>query len=162
MRARAREFHALYGEMRIADQLAFYQGRSTQYAAAHQRALILRNILLALAALAGASGELLASSGRAWMGVVAATFGALAVAVTGYEAFMGYEQLGKLYGDAALNLAVAQIDWDVAPEGALPHEMDRVEHVLRAEGGRWGQLVIQQPLPEAARGGQGVEGGTLD
>jgi hypothetical protein len=43
---------------------------------------------------------------------------------------IGFVQQRKLYNDAALNLAEAEIDWDVAgPNGDLAGELDRIEKI---------------------------------
>jgi len=102
-----------------------------------------------LAALAGAAVQLL-PAGRGALGVAAAVLAALAGAVTAFEALIGFEQLRKLYGDAALGLAEAELDWDAAgATGDLDRDVRRIERVLRAENGQWGQLVLHRPTEPA-------------
>ncbi|NUW43851.1 SLATT domain-containing protein [Nonomuraea rhodomycinica] len=138
-------FRALYRELRIADQQAFYHARADEYAAAHRQALMARNLLLFLSALAGVVGQFAAGIGRAACGVAAAVLAALAGAVTGFEALIGFAQLEKLYGDAALNLDAAAIDWDAAgPDADVTAEVDRIELIFRTENGQWGQLLVQR------------------
>jgi hypothetical protein len=135
------QFRALYKELRIADQQNWYQDRSQEYGQAHRQAIRVRNTLLILAALVGVGVQVTSGTGRAALGVVAAVLAALAGAVTAFEALIGFPQLSKLYGDAALNLAAAAIDWDAAVPGAnLAKDLDRVEKIFRAENGQWGQL----------------------
>ncbi|MEV0199764.1 SLATT domain-containing protein [Nonomuraea sp. NPDC050691] len=142
---REASFRALYRELRIADQQAFYHARADEYAAAHRQALMARNLLLFLSALAGVAGQFAAGTGRAACGVAAAVLAALAGAMTGFEALIGFAQLEKLYGDAALNLDAAAIDWDAAGPGAdVTAEMDRIEQIFRTENGQWGQLLVEK------------------
>ncbi|MBN6050990.1 SLATT domain-containing protein, partial [Nonomuraea sp. RK-328] len=150
---REASFRALYRELRIADQQAFYHARADEYAAAHRQALMARNLLLFLSALAGVAGQFAAGTGRAACGVAAAVLAALAGAMTGFEALIGFAQLEKLYGDAALNLDAAAIDWDAAgPDTDVTAEVDRIEQIFRTENGQWGQLLVQKEesaaLPE--------------
>jgi hypothetical protein len=77
--------------------------------------------------------------------------------VTAFEGLIGFAQLRKLYNDAALNLAEAEIDWDAAgPGGDLEAEVERVEQILRSENGQWGQLVIESTSKKAPT--TGMEG----
>ncbi|NUR82452.1 MAG: SLATT domain-containing protein [Nonomuraea sp.] len=140
---RTAQFLALYRELRISEQRAFYELRSRESQAAHEQTVTLRNVLLVLSALAGVAGQLVSGTGRAVCGVVAAVLAALAGAVTAYEALMRFSQLHKLYGDAALSLAEAEIDWD-ADTGDLKDRMARVEQVFLSERGQWGQLQLQE------------------
>jgi hypothetical protein len=151
MTTRAAEFRALYRDLRISDQRRYYERRRQEYERAHRQAVGLQVALLALASLAGAAGQLTTESGRAALGVVAAVLAAAAGGVTAFASLIGFEQLRKLYDDAALNLAEAEIEWDGAPRGRdLAAPVDRVEQVFRAENGQWGQLVVQTaPVEEA-------------
>ena len=72
MTSRAAQFHALYKKLRITDQLKYYDQRRREYEKAHQQAIVVRNILLVLAALAGVAGQFVTGTGRAWAGVIAA------------------------------------------------------------------------------------------
>jgi SMODS and SLOG-associating 2TM effector domain 1 len=142
--ARAEQFRALYKELRIADQQIYYSDRTEEYKRAHGQVIIVRYVLLITAAAAGLGGQLTTGTGRAGLGVVAALLAALAGALTAFEALIGFPQLSKLYNDAALNLAEAEIDWDAArPDGDLTGQVDRVERIFRLENGQWGQLVIE-------------------
>ena len=50
----------------------------------------------------------------------------------------------------ARNLAEADLDWnDAGPPAEVAAEMHRVEEVLRAENGQWGQLVVESATPAA-------------
>jgi SMODS and SLOG-associating 2TM effector domain 1 len=142
--ARAAQFRALYKELRIADQQTYYGNRTEEYKRAHSQAMTVRYVLLIAAAVAGLGGQLTAGTGRAGLGVVAALLAALAGALTAFEALIGFPQLAKLYNDAALNLAEAEIDWDAArSDGDLGAQVDRVERIFRVENGQWGQLVTE-------------------
>jgi len=153
---RAAQFRALYRDLRIADQERFYNDRSAEYEQAHRQAIMVRNTLLVVAAVAGVAGQFTSGTGRAGLGVAAAVLAALAAAVTAFEALIGFSQLQKLYNDAALNLAEAGIDWDTAePDGETPAEVERVEQVFRTENGQWGQLVIKGITRAAPAAGKG-------
>jgi SMODS and SLOG-associating 2TM effector domain 1 len=144
MRDRAEQFRALYRRLRIDDQRKFYEARSREYGTAHRQAVLVRNALLLLAALAGVAAQFTSGTGRAGCGVVASILAALAGAVTGYESLIGFPTLHKLYGDAALSLAAAAVDWDAAHSDAeIETGIERVEQILRTENGQWGQLVVQ-------------------
>jgi hypothetical protein len=144
----------LYRTLRIADQRKYYEDRRREYEQASGQAIVVRNTLLVLAALAGVAGQLTTGTGRALSGVTAAVLAALAGGVTAFEGLIGFAQLRKLYNDAALNLAEAEIDWDAAgPGGDLEAEVERVEQILRSENGQWGQLVIESTPKEAPTAG---------
>jgi hypothetical protein len=149
---RTAQFRALYKDWRIADQRKFYEGRAEEYQRAHRQAIRVRNVLLALAAVAGAVSQFVSGTGRTASGVTGAVLAALAGAVTAFEALIGFGPIAKLYEDAAINLALAEIDWDHASADELPAELERVEQVFRTENGQWGQLTVQQP--QAAPAGQ--------
>lgn len=153
MTDRARQFRDLYKEMRIAHQRGWYEQRSDEYKRASQQAILARNVLLILAALAGLAGQATTGTGRAAAGVVAALLAALAAAVTVFESLIGFAQLSKLYNDALLNLKAAEIDWDsTGPHDDLAAEVGRVEQIFRTENGQWGQLVIEGTPKDAAAG----------
>jgi SMODS and SLOG-associating 2TM effector domain 1 len=144
MSDRTAQFRALYRELRIVDQLRFYNARREEYGAASRQAIWVRNSLLFLSALAGVLGQLPTGTGRAASGVIAALLAALAGAVTAFETLIGFTRLHKLYGDAALSLETAQDDWDTAAtNGDTSGEIDRVEQIFRAENGQWGQLAME-------------------
>ncbi|MCV2489833.1 SLATT domain-containing protein [Geodermatophilus sp. YIM 151500] len=150
------EFQALYLALRIEDQKKYYDDRRTEYEAAHRQTVVVRNALLVLAALASVAGQLTGPTVRGALAVVAAVLGALAVAVTGFEALIGFPHLTKLYTDAARNLAEAEIDWTTrTPDADLEHDVDRVEEIFTSEIGQWGQL-ISEAGAEAARTADGV------
>jgi len=152
MTGRAAEFRDLYLKLRIANQLRWYRSRSDEYKQASQQAIVVRNVLLVLAALAGLAGQLTTGTGRAALGVVAAALAALAAAVTAYEALIGFAQLSNLYDDAIRNLRTAEIDWDATGRHDVAAEVGRVEQIFRTENGQWGQLVIQGTPPGPAAG----------
>jgi hypothetical protein len=149
MTARDTEFRALYRDLRIADQQQYYRDRSTEYEQAHHQAITVRNVFLIAAALVGIGAQFTSGTSRAGCGVAAALLSALAAAVTAFDALIGFPKLQKLYGDAALNLAEAQIDWDSADGGGESAGIERVEKILRAENGQWGQLAIKTTSKES-------------
>jgi SMODS and SLOG-associating 2TM effector domain 1 len=156
MTGRDSAFQALYQELRIEDQKKYYDDRCKEYEAAHRQAVVVRNTLLLLAALASIAGQFTGPMVRGTLAVAAAVLGALAVAVTGFEALIGFPQLTKLYTDAARNLAVAEIDWTTrAPDADLGSDVNRVEEIFTREVGQWGQLV-SEAAAEAARTAEGV------
>jgi len=156
MTGRAAEFRDLYTQLRITDQRDWYQDRRDEYKQASQQAIVVRTVLLALAALAGLAAQLVTGTDRALIGVAAALLAALAAAVTAYEALIGFTQVGKLYNDAALSLRAAEIDWTaVGPHDDVAAELGQVEQVLRTENGQWGQLVIEGTPKAPTAGTQG-------
>jgi len=141
---RAKQFHGLFLALRIEEQRDFYSKRSKEYRRAHEQAVIVRNVLLLAAAVAGGLGPFVSQEMRGVSGVVGAVLGALAAAVTAFETLIGFPQLEKLYGDAARNLKEAAIDWrEVDPTGDLTTQFERVEDVFRSERGQWGQLIVR-------------------
>jgi hypothetical protein len=151
MTGRENEFQALYHALRIRDQKQYYDNRCEEYEAAHRQTVVLRNALLVLAALAGVAGQFTGPTARGVLAVVAAVLGALAAAVTGFEALIGFPQLSKLYSDAACNLAEAEIDWTNRTRDAdLGPDVDRVEEIFTKEISQWGQLVAEAAT-EAAK-----------
>jgi len=148
---RAHDFHRFYLDRRIESQLAYYRDRRAEYRDAHRQAVVVRNALLFMAALAGGVGAF-AAGGRAALGVAAALLGALAAAVTAYETLIGFSQLEKLYADAVHNLEEAALDWrDLDPAADPTEEVERVESVFRSERGQWGQLVVKSAAPVPPR-----------
>ena len=151
MTERDEEFHRLFLTFRIEAQRDYYTARSVEYRRAHEQAVVVRNVLLLAAAVAGGLGPFVSDTARAALGVAGAVLGALAAAVTAYETLIGFPRLEKLYADAARNLKEAAIDWREAdPEGDLTAEVERVEDVFRSERGQWGQLIVKsaaQPPP---------------
>jgi hypothetical protein len=144
------DFRRLYRELRIRDQHAYYVRRRDEYQRAHRQAVIVRNVLLMIAGVCAVAGQAVEGAARAGWSVGAAVLGGLAAAVIGYEALIGFSRLSKLYGDVARNLAEAELDWDeTGSPGDITAEMHRVEEVLRAENGQWGQLVVES-APSAA------------
>jgi len=151
---RSAQFRALYKHSRITDQRRFYEDRAAEYQRAHRQAIGVRNTLLGLAVLAGVAGQFTSGGGRTAAGVAAAVLAALAGAVTAFEALIGFAPLAKLYEDTAVNLALAEIDWDEAPPEDLPAQLDRVEQVFRTENGQWGQLARQDQPASTSTGAQ--------
>jgi hypothetical protein len=152
MRERDRQFRLLYRQLRIEDQRRYYHLRAKEYAAAHRQVVVIRNILLFGAAIAGVVSQFADGAARGGWAVAAAVLGSLAGALTAYEALIGFPQLTKLYADAERNLEEAAIDWD-EPDANTADEIERVEWIFRSERGQWGQLVVKtasatQPGPE--------------
>ena len=144
MADRETEFHALYRDLRIVHQKHFYKARGNEYHVAHQQVIVVRNALLVAAALAGVAGQLASGTARVAVTVAAAALAALAGAVTAFGALIGFPRLSKLYSDAEINLAAAEIDWDsLGPHGDVTRCLDRVEEIFRKENGQWGQLVVE-------------------
>jgi len=138
------EFHALYGELRIADQKRYYRARRDEYRRAHQQAIFVRNALLVAATLVGVAGQFTDGSARAAVSIAAAVCAALAGVVTAFGALIGFPRLSKLYSDAWVNLAEAEIDWEALdPHGDVSGGLDRVEEIFRKENGQWGQLIVR-------------------
>ena len=146
--ARAHDFHRFYFDQRIENQLAYYRDRRAEYRDAHRQAVIVRNALLFMAAIAGGIGAFVPEGWRVGLGVAAALLGAFAAAVTAYETLIGFSQLEKLYADALRNLEEAALDWrDLDPAADPTAEVERVESVFRSERGQWGQLVVKSAAP---------------
>ncbi len=150
MSERQRQFHALYGALRIGDQLRYYSARAAEYRDAHRQAVVVRNALLLAASAVGVVAQLFEGTARAGLGLGAAVLAALAGAVTAYETLIGFPQLEKLYSDAARNLEEADADWwEAGPAADLTAEVERVEGVFRSEVGQWGQLVVRSAAAAA-------------
>ena len=157
--ARVQEFRRLFLDLRINDQLSYYDGRREEYRAAHRQVVVVRNLLLGIAAALGGIGQVVPENLRAVLGLVAALLAALATAVTAFETLMGFSHLDKLYADAARNLRKAALDWQ-SPEAApdnLENEVERVEGIFTSERGQWGQLLVtttkgEQPPKQPAGG----------
>ena len=146
------EFHALYGQLRIAHQKRYYLDRRDEYRRAHQQAIFLRNALLVAATLVGVAGQFTVGSARAELSIAAAACAGLAGVVTAFGALVGFPRLSKLYADAWANLAEAEIDWEaVDPHGDVAEGLDRVEEIFRKENGQWGQLIVQAEATEAGQ-----------
>jgi hypothetical protein len=146
------EFHALYGQLRIADQKQYYLDRRDEYRRAHQQAILLRNVLLVAATLVGVAGQFTEGFARAELSIAAAVCAGLAGVVTAFGALVGFPRLSKLYADAWANLAEAEIDWEALdPHGDVAEGLDRVEEIFRKENGQWGQLIVQAKATEAGR-----------
>jgi hypothetical protein len=153
------EFHALYRELRIADQKRFYADRRDEYRRAHQQAIAVRNALLVAAALASVAGQFTEGSARAAVSIAAAVCAAFAGVVTAFGALIGFPRLSKLYSDAWVNLAEAEIDWEALdPHGDLAGGIDRVEEIFRKENGQWGQLVVRAESRTGGETGVSSEG----
>jgi hypothetical protein len=71
MTSRAAQFHPLYREPRIANQRDCYRERRREYGQANGQAIVVRNMLLVLVALAGVAGQLVTGTDRALSGVIA-------------------------------------------------------------------------------------------
>lgn len=142
MNDRDRDFRRLYAELRIRDQQSYLRSRVAEYGSASRQAAVIRNVLLLAAALGGCAGQFTQGSGRAIWAVTSAVLAVLAAALTAYEAFFGFAQQEKRYGDAADNLDEAALDWD-EPGGDLTAEVERVEGIFRSETGQWGQLSVR-------------------
>jgi hypothetical protein len=158
MTSRAAQFRDLYQQLRIVNQLRFYDSRRDEYSTANQQAVVVRTVLLFLAAVAGfAAAQLVTGTARAALGVVAALLAALAAAVTAFESLIGFTQVGKLYDDAFFSLKTAEIDWNAAgPHDDVAAELGQVEQIFSRENGQWGQLVIEgTPKDPAAGSGTG-------
>ena len=146
---RAHEFHRLFLEMRINDQLRYYNARCVEYRTAHRQVVIVRNGLLAAATVAGGIGPFVPDGLRGALGLISAVLAALATAITAFDTLMGFPYLDKLYGDAARNLEEAAIDWCNADPATmdLTAEVERVEEVFRSERGQRGQLLVTSAKP---------------
>ncbi len=140
---REQQFRDLYRTLRIDHQRAFYSDRADEYRSAHRQVVVVRNVVLFAAAIAGIASQIVEGSARAACAVVAAILGSLAGALTAYDSLVGFPQLEKLYSDAERNLEEAGIDWDL-PEADTASEIERVEGIFRSERGQWGQLIVTQ------------------
>ena len=94
----------VYRSLRIAEQLAYYRNLADEYTRANEQAILVRNTLLSVAAVAGAAGQFTGGNGRVAAGVTAAALAAIAGAVTAWETLVGFAPMAKLYDDAALSL----------------------------------------------------------
>ena len=161
MTERAEQFRSLFLSLRIEAQRDYYTNRSAEYRTAHEQAVVVRNVLLLAAAVAGAVAPFVPNTARAVLGVAGAVLGALAAAVTAFDALIGFPHLDKLYTDAARNLEEAAIDWRMVDlDQDLTADVERVENIFRSERGQWGQLIVKSgaaqasPEPELPRRGR--------
>lgn len=144
MSEREEQFHALYRRLRIEAERKYFEARSKEYEDAYQQANMVRNVLLVAASCTGIGVQLISDeSWRAALGVLGSMLAALAAAVIAYSAIMGFQQLQKLYDDAAFSMTEAELDWDEAQGKHIP-QLNRVEQILRVENGQWGQLVPER------------------
>jgi hypothetical protein len=152
--ARDDQFRAAYRKLRLTHQQLYYKERSDEYRSAHRQAILVRNALLVTAALAGVGAQFTYGTARAGCGVIAALLAALAGAVTGFDALIGFALLQKLYYDAALNLEGSTILWDQhsAGKAVSAEEIAGVEMIMRVEVGQWGQLLIKDAVEQAGDG----------
>ncbi|MBK8076887.1 MAG: SLATT domain-containing protein [Kineosporiaceae bacterium] len=158
MSTRDEDFRQLYRTERIANQLAWYRARSTEYRTAHDQAILLRNGLLWVAAICGVLGAApVGPAARTALGLTAALLAALATVIAGFDTLIDFDTVRKLYDDAAGNLDQADIDWDGASSTDLPELIDRVEDVLETENGRWGQLLRASATASAAAAAAATE-----
>jgi hypothetical protein len=138
----------LYVTHRIRAQRTYYHDRGTEYRKAHDQAAVVRNLLLFGAGIAGVIGQITSGTQRAAWAIVGAVLAALAGAITGYDALMRFDQLGKVYADIEASLRRAEIEWDTAgPVGNLGAQVEHVEEILTRENGQWGQLLSTSATP---------------
>lgn len=142
----AEQFLEVYQMHRYQNQLGFYARRVREYTNAQRQAVWLSTGLFLLTALAGIFEDLATSWVKTTLLLVAAICPILSTALAGYTALHGFAQQAKLYHDARRNLI--SIPMPKIRPGQSQHDPGReiseyvhkVEDVLQAEHGFWGQL----------------------
>ncbi|MFF5225583.1 SLATT domain-containing protein [Dactylosporangium sp. NPDC000521] len=146
MTDRESQFRDLYERHRVQEQQRFLEQRRDEFRNAYKQGVRLRNGLLVLSGVVGATAQVFSGPGsataRGVCGLVAALIAALAGAVAGYSSLMGFASLRRSYEDALKGVRSAGHSWRDAPDD--PAAVLRVEEVLRTENGHWGQLVLRQ------------------
>lgn len=143
-----REFLAAYRRHRVQDQSEWYAERARQFERARRRVVSLSAVLMVFAALFGALGAADAGGRGSWA-FLAATMAALATGLTSFEAAVGLERYGRLYGEAhrALMVAAADapIDADLAVDGdaRVRTHVQRIERILGDEVDTWSRYARQ-------------------
>ncbi|HET9612210.1 MAG TPA: SLATT domain-containing protein [Acidimicrobiales bacterium] len=127
-----REFLAAYRRHRVEDQSGWYADRARQFERARRTVVALSAVLMVLAALFGALGAADAGGRGAWA-FLAASMAALATALTSFEAAVGLERYGRLYGEAHRALMVAAADAPIDPDLAVDGDTRVLDHVQRIE-----------------------------
>ena len=134
------DFLEAYDVHRVADQRNWYKGRSAEYEqSARQLSWANEGSLL----VAAACGLLAAfwTDQAVWLGVVAAGFAALGVALTAWGDVVGFTANAELYDAARLGLDVLRPDRpnaDAQPDEVKAY-VDNVEDILLGEVRTWGE-----------------------
>jgi hypothetical protein len=142
----AEQFLEVYQLYRYQNQLNYYTRRIREYTNAQRQAIWLNIGLVFLTALAGILEGITTSWVKTTLLLIAAICPILSTALAGYTALRGFAQQTKLYHDARRNLVHIPAP-KVRPD-QLSHDLGRdiseyvhkVEGVLQAEHGFWGQL----------------------
>jgi hypothetical protein len=147
MNERQQQFLNLYRAFRQKDQALFYQARCDEFEQAHNQAVILAALLMALTAIV-ASLSLMKFEPKWVAPVLGVLLPALSAALTAYNSLYSFEQQAKLYQDALLALRKAEASGFDAEQAAedeaeakLAAYVNLVEGVFRKEQGQWGQLI---------------------
>ena len=146
---RQRQFLELYQRHRIEDQWSYYRTRRAEFEAAQLQSNWIAAILMILAsgcAFVAASG--IGPWPPLWR-ILAAALPAVSAAVASLQRLFAFEQVSKLYQDAATALeTVGQPPLDGSPAEVHAY-VRKVERVFAREQGQWGQLTADLHTPEA-------------
>jgi len=144
---------ALYRSHRLLTQKDWYEARYQEFRKARNQARLGAASVLVLASGAAACSSADLGGGRQWWAVAAATLGAIATALTGYEATYGFDRLSRNYEQAVGAMAHLEltIDFDSAP-GRTPSDaakvIGRIEDELLREVDAWATQTSAAGVPE--------------
>ena len=144
----------LYQRYRLADQRRFYRRRALEFRRARNQARITAASLLVLASVAGALGSADVAGWRTTWAVMATALGALAAALTSYEAAYSFDRLSREYDQTDAGLAVLEARLPGQPCGPLVGDaevaafVERAEALLISEVDRWSRHTAETPPPE--------------
>jgi hypothetical protein len=133
----------LYRRYRLEHQKSFYRNRAREFRRARNQARITAAVFLVLASLSGALGGADVGGQRMWWAVAAAALGALAAALTSYEAVVGFDRLSRDYDKTIA--ALARLETRLPGGACVPDATDgevaafvgQAEAVLIGEVDRW-------------------------
>jgi ABC-type transport system involved in cytochrome bd biosynthesis fused ATPase/permease subunit len=151
---REREALDAYRELRLRDQLVYYEARRSEFDSALGQLGLVSAVVLAFgataAALAGAS-----VGGTSVWAVLAAVFPAVSTALAAFGTLLAFEQQAKIYADAAkalrrIDRTPPDVTADPDQAAAVRAYVESAEDVFRREQGQWGQLASELKPPDAA------------
>src|SRR5258708_38417898 len=111
MNEREKQFFALYEKERFRDQQSFYKKRRAEFEGASTQATWITIGLLVLTAVvsSGANAPALPSGIKPWLAILGVALPALSTALAAYTGLYSFDQLAKMYNDAAKALEKAAL-----------------------------------------------------
>jgi hypothetical protein len=126
---------AFYRRCRLDHQLAFYEGRSTEFGSAASQLAMVSAAVLALTSLVSVLAA--AKTGGDAVTILTIALPAVSTALAGYGALYAFEQQRKLYRDAVRALRDAD---RVEPADPAAYA-ETIEAIFANEVAQWGQIV---------------------